>query len=247
MLRIRQHFTTRDGMGQSNHGTLNNTTGTVMTKRTVQRAAFAMTSVLLAALFALSSNNVADTTNAGFRGLLQRRSLFTPYDMTPSTQLPAWTNNLVDVWDANPPATATPLFWYIPKAGGSTLNKIMTYCLNLTLASDKGNALNQTVRTRILCRYCSCHGVVKPRWLSVSLLVSLSLCCRVLSFVLAFPLSLSLMHTLTLTHVYMHTLTHRLPKTTTITGPTRWIRTWQLRLQIPQPHSSVRECPDRYH
>ena len=77
------------------------------------------------------------------------RVMYTPYNTTPSVLLPSWTNNLVDVWDTAPPALATPLFWYIPKGGGATINKILTYCLNFTVASDRGRRLNQSVSKKI--------------------------------------------------------------------------------------------------
>ena len=100
----------------------------------------------------LSSNNIPGRFNL-------KRSLFTPYNTTQSVLLPSWTNNLVDVWDTSPPATATPLFWYIPKGGGSTINKILTYCLNFTVASDRGRYLNQSVSYGLrhhVCRFPSC-------------------------------------------------------------------------------------------
>ena len=51
---------------------------------------------------------------------------------------PVW-NNLLDV--ASPERyrqVATPLFWHIHKAGGTTLHDFLSSCLNLTLAAEVG-------------------------------------------------------------------------------------------------------------
>ena len=79
------------------------------------------------------------------RTLNERRELYTPYDKSTYIELPAWTNSIVDVWDPID-EKHTPLFWYIPKAGGSTLNKVFSHCLGLTLASNKGAETGNTVR-----------------------------------------------------------------------------------------------------
>ena len=72
------------------------------------------------------------------------RSLYTPYDTSTAVTLPTWTDNLADVWDPVL-ATDTPLYWFIPKAGGTTIVKIFSFCLGLVLASNKGIQTGNTV------------------------------------------------------------------------------------------------------
>lgn len=64
---------------------------------------------------------------------------WTPYDTTTTVTLPSWTDSLADVWDPIL-STDTPMFWSIPKAGGTTLVRVFSFCLGLVLASNKGIA-----------------------------------------------------------------------------------------------------------
>ena len=50
---------------------------------------------------------------------------------------PVW-NNVVDVASSLDPNNATPLFWHIHKAGGTSLHDFLSSCLNLTLAAEVG-------------------------------------------------------------------------------------------------------------
>ena len=67
------------------------------------------------------------------RSLVPRRLA---YDMS-TTTLPSYTDNHADVWFTLQP-TDTPFFWYIPRSGGATLQKIAAQCLNLVSASPRG-------------------------------------------------------------------------------------------------------------
>mmetsp|Transcript_18403 Transcript_18403/g.25944 ORF Transcript_18403/g.25944 Transcript_18403/m.25944 type:complete len:371 (+) Transcript_18403:248-1360(+) len=59
------------------------------------------------------------------------------YNMTEGYTLPAWTDNMANVWDPIKPGDQ-PFFWYIPKSGGTTMEKLFGWCLNLTQATDEG-------------------------------------------------------------------------------------------------------------
>jgi hypothetical protein len=72
------------------------------------------------------------------------RTLYIPYDTNTDLDLPSWTSSLRDVWE-DPAETDTPFFWYVPRAGGTTIFKAFSFCLGLTLASNKGINTEKTV------------------------------------------------------------------------------------------------------
>lgn len=82
------------------------------------------------------------------------RTLYTPYDTATDTVLPAWTDSLADVWEPMAP-TDTPLFWFLPKAGGAIIVRTFTYCLGLALASNKGtntgNHVSVSINIHTMC------------------------------------------------------------------------------------------------
>jgi hypothetical protein len=79
------------------------------------------------------------------RSYTGRRELYSPYDKSTKVELPAWTNSLANVWDPLE-KEQTPFFWFIPKAGGTTISDVFSNCLGLTLASNKGMETgNQTL------------------------------------------------------------------------------------------------------
>jgi len=101
--------------------------------------------VLPAAVFMLSTNfllrdnrrwNPDPDDYTGIRMPFSSRRL-QQYNTTEGYTLPAWCDNLADVWDPIQPGDQ-PFFWYIPKSGGTTLEKVFGWCLNLTQATDEG-------------------------------------------------------------------------------------------------------------
>jgi len=109
---------------------------------------FSIASILISKDSA-GDGKVSSTLLRSFNG---RRELYAPYDKTTTMNLPAWTNSLSDVWEPFTSTSSetkqqdTPFFWYIPKAGGSTINDVFSHCLGLTLASNKGmGSHNQTL------------------------------------------------------------------------------------------------------
>lgn len=84
-----------------------------------------------------------------------RRGLYETTLTMPHTQVfPSYTDRLVDVWYPME-VTDQPFFWYIPKAGGLTFQKICAQCLNLVSASAKGNdTYNPVSGMSVSCRDC---------------------------------------------------------------------------------------------
>ena len=89
------------------------------------------------------------SSNGPFARLIRRLDIGgevdTPYDTNTELVLPRWTSTLRDVWE-EPANTDTPFLWYIPKAGGSTVVKLFSFCLGLHLASNKGINTQNNVR-----------------------------------------------------------------------------------------------------
>jgi len=73
--------------------------------------------------------------------ILRTRQLYVPYNTSTTVNLPEWTKSFADVWEPMLESD-TPFFWEIPKAGGSTITKVWSYCLGLVLASDQGIETN---------------------------------------------------------------------------------------------------------
>lgn len=59
----------------------------------------------------------------------------TNYDTSTSVALPSFYDNFEDIWQ-NVVVQDQPLLWYVPKAGGNTLNKIFAHCLNMVMCSS---------------------------------------------------------------------------------------------------------------
>jgi hypothetical protein len=51
---------------------------------------------------------------------------------------PIWNHILPVLASSNDRAHATPMFWHIHKAGGTTVHDILASCLNLTVAAEVG-------------------------------------------------------------------------------------------------------------
>ena len=64
-----------------------------------------------------------------------RRSLSLSYDTSMAQTLPSFYDNAANVWESPVIAQDQPFFWYVPKAGGSTLSKIFTFCLDFISCS----------------------------------------------------------------------------------------------------------------
>ena len=64
-----------------------------------------------------------------------RRSLALSYDTSSTLPLPPFYDNAANVWETPVIAQDQPFFWYVPKAGGSTLSKIFTFCLDFVSCS----------------------------------------------------------------------------------------------------------------
>lgn len=64
-----------------------------------------------------------------------RRSLALTYDTSSTLTIPSFYDNAANVWDTTVIAQDQPFFWYVPKAGGSTLSKIFTFCLDFVSCS----------------------------------------------------------------------------------------------------------------
>jgi hypothetical protein len=79
-----------------------------------------------------------------FQTLDMGRTLYIQYDTNTDLDLPSWTSSLRDVWE-DPAETDTPFFWYVPRAGGTAVVKAFSFCLGLTLASNKGINTEKTV------------------------------------------------------------------------------------------------------
>ncbi len=84
---------------------------------------------------------------------------------TNKIRLPAWTDGFADVRDVTS-STDTPFFWYVPKAGSSTIVKIFANCLGLAQASDKGQATMDPKPQVIQVEGVS-KWPFKPRYLNV--------------------------------------------------------------------------------
>lgn len=103
---------------------------------------FTLASVLISKDSGNGKPIVSSTLLRSFNG---HRELYSPYDKSATLELPAWTDSLANVWEPVK-KEHTPFFWYIPKAGGSTLGDVFSHCLGLTLASNKGvGTANQTL------------------------------------------------------------------------------------------------------
>lgn len=74
--------------------------------------------------------------NEHFSRLLQSAS---KYDRTTDTELPAYLDNVANVWDTISEGEQ-PFFWYIAKTGGLTWQKICAECIDLVSASSRGIA-----------------------------------------------------------------------------------------------------------
>ena len=76
--------------------------------------------------------------------------------------------NLVDLNGFNEKNnTATPLFWHIPKAAGSTIKRLTAYCLRLAVASEGGRNFSQEDTIRVIEK-----GRNGPRYVNVDLSTS---------------------------------------------------------------------------
>ena len=64
-----------------------------------------------------------------------RRSLALSYDTSSTLTIPSFYDNAANVWETPVIAQDQPFFWYVPKAGGSTLSKIFTFCLDFVSCS----------------------------------------------------------------------------------------------------------------
>jgi len=62
------------------------------------------------------------------------------YNLTVGLPLPNWTDHLIDITEPINPSTQVNIFWYIPKSGGTTLEKVFIWCMGLALATDQGEA-----------------------------------------------------------------------------------------------------------
>ena len=73
-----------------------------------------------------------------FSAVANGQQLRTSCQLHHETLNPVW-NNLLDVTETlHDRHTATPLFWHVHKAGGTTLHDYLSSCLNLTLAAEVG-------------------------------------------------------------------------------------------------------------
>lgn len=101
-----------------------------------------------AMLISKDKNNKPLVPSALMRTLNERRELYSPYDTSENMELPEWTKSLADVWEPVE-ERQTPLFWSIPKAGEDTISQVLSNCLGLTLASNKGLATSNTVSSNL--------------------------------------------------------------------------------------------------
>lgn len=109
--------------------------------RRQQKAALAMASACGAVLYLSGADLGATITGAPRFGRSAmstgvRRSLAgLTYDTSSTLTIPSFYDNAANVWETPVIAQDQPFFWYVPKAGGSTLSKIFTFCLDFVSCS----------------------------------------------------------------------------------------------------------------
>jgi hypothetical protein len=75
------------------------------------------------------------------------------YDKSEIKNLPDWTDVISNVWDPHR-TDEVPFFWYVPKTGGLTFHNIVEECLDLKIASTKGEATGTVSSILCVCNRC---------------------------------------------------------------------------------------------
>lgn len=100
-------------------------------------------------------NSTASSSTTGRRQQQQQQQQQQRWNHYPTN--PVWDNLLNVASPARDRQVATPLFWHIHKAGGTTLHDFLSSCLNLTLAAEVGvlggHQDDQVQRVVLYCEY----------------------------------------------------------------------------------------------
>lgn len=67
--------------------------------------------------------------------VLSNSAIVDNYDTDQSVNIPSFYDNAGNVWDTRV-EDDQPMMWYIPRAGGNTLSKVLTHCLNFVTANS---------------------------------------------------------------------------------------------------------------